>query len=77
MLFDSDLKDMYFLTVVVKVFSLHSLWLHRVTRSHYAGALVVKMPNSIHVVVPMITSIDLKDKKLEILAFLDQRSVAK
>ena len=77
MLFDSDLKDMYFLTVVVKVFSLPSLWLHRVSRSNCAGALVLKMPNDIHVILPMITSINLKNKKLERLAFLDQRSVAK
>ena len=38
------------------------------TRSHYAGALVVKMPNGIHVVLPMITSIDLYDKEFVRLA---------
>ena len=36
-----------------------------------------KMPNSVHTVLPIITSIDLYDKELERLAFLDQRSVAK
>ena len=35
------------------------------------------MPNSVHTVLPIITSIDLYDKELERLAFLDQRSVAK
>ena len=58
---------MHFLTVVVKVFDLPPAY----------GALVVKMLNGIHVVFPMITSIGLKNKKLERLAFLDQRSVAK
>ena len=36
-----------------------------------------KMPNSVHTVLPIITSIDLINKKLERLAFLNQRSVAK
>ena len=47
------------------------------TRSHYGGALVVKMPNGVHVVLPIMTSIDLINKKLERLAFLDKRPVAK